>query len=388
MSDSKGNNNMTKGRKRNYHHAGSNTTKSKYQPKRGAPGILLTCDTGRDKKAKREGLQIMNYYYKQECCGGGKKEDDKMEEEEDTTNNTKDAKLSLEDELAELKKDAGEGNSKPKFDYGPFSEYETGCRGTIFLMCHLPDCSLVPIPKAKKEVIDGEGDAATSEEPDAKKVKTEEEPKGEDDKKEEEKETEETTPENDNHKTLWDPTLTVRRAMEDLQKESESGQRNFGVPGSRFVVRMIPMQATCFASIDEITVAFRALLDHWVLPRIPDKSVQKSYAIKFKKRHCSGLERDQVIDAIVGQVDIVTKGFENKEWKVDLGNPDYRIQVEVCKTLCGISVLKASAEDERMVKHNYNIVDMRAAAMAATQTGIDKKEGDGDNGDKKEEKEK
>lgn len=379
MSDSKtNNNNMTKGRKRNYHNTGAHNSKSKFQPKRGAPGILLTCDTGRDKKAKREGLQIMNYYYKQ-VCGGGKKDNKEKKEKEDNK------KLSLEDELAELKKDT----DKPKFDYGPFSEYETGCRGTVFLMCHLPDCNLVPIPKVKKE----EEDAKSEGGPDAKKAKTED-----DDKKEEEEKakTEDTKSEADDkketnsndNKQIWDPTVTVRRTLEDLHQESESKQRNFAIPGSRFVVRMIPMQVTCFASMEEITVAFRALLDHYILPQIPDKSVQKSYAIKFKKRNCCNVNRDQVIHGIVDQVDRVTKDFPNKEWKVDLGNPDYRIQVEVCKTLCGISMLEASGEDGRMVKHNYNVADMRATAMAATKsTGIDKKEGD-DVGEKEEEEKK
>ena len=67
----------TKGQKRQYHNSSGHSGKSKWQPKRGGPGIILTCETGRDFKAKREGLEILNYYYK---LTNGKKADTKEEE--------------------------------------------------------------------------------------------------------------------------------------------------------------------------------------------------------------------------------------------------------------------------------------------------------------------
>ena len=38
----------------------------KYQPKRGGPAMIITCETGRDGKAKREGMDMIRYYYNQQ----------------------------------------------------------------------------------------------------------------------------------------------------------------------------------------------------------------------------------------------------------------------------------------------------------------------------------
>ena len=33
------------------------------RPRRGSPGVLLTCETGREQKCQREGLEILNHYH-------------------------------------------------------------------------------------------------------------------------------------------------------------------------------------------------------------------------------------------------------------------------------------------------------------------------------------
>jgi len=163
-----------------------------------------------------------------------------------------------------------------------------------------------------------------------------------------------TNPEGKSQK--WDPVLAVRQIMEDVCQDANgrtsSGGKQSNVPGSRFVRRMVPIQATCFASIEEITATFRALLDHLILPKEEDEKAIKSFGIKFKKQNCGNVTKDQVIHAIVGQLDVATKDKFGEEWKVDLDNPDYRIQVEICKTLCGMSILKASQEDAFMSSRN------------------------------------
>jgi tRNA acetyltransferase TAN1 len=347
----------SKGKKRQYHNSsGNQANKNKWQPKRGGPGVILTCDTGRDSKAKREGMEILNYYYKL-----SQKEDPKAEEEAEDENK----QVSLEDELAQLKSD---NNSHKGKDHGPFGVYDAGCRGNVILMCTLPNSALVPIVPAKKEKPEEEG------EPDAKKSKTEEP----------------IPPPLPIINNCWDPTEAVRQIMNEIHKEStDPDYHNPQVPGSRFVTRIIPLQATCFASMEEINLTFRALMDHYILPKLAQQQPQDkttTFAIKFKKRNCGHITRDQLIQGIVAQLDEATHG---KEWKVNLDQPDYRIQVEICKTLCGISVLHATHED--MVKHNFNLADLRANAgttkSTADSSGKSKKENDQpkkDDGDEEE----
>lgn len=71
-----------------------------------------------------------------------------------------------------------------------------------------------------------------------------------------------------------------------------------------------------------------------------------SFKIDIKRRLCSHLTRDQVIEAITP---ILLGSDNNKEedaekkygckFSVKLTDPDFAIRIEVIKTLCGISIL-------------------------------------------------
>lgn len=73
-----------------------------------------------------------------------------------------------------------------------------------------------------------------------------------------------------------------------------------------------------------------------------------SFKIDIKRRLCSHLTRDQVIEAITPTL----LGSENNDkeegdpekkfgckFSVKLSDPDFAIRIEVIKTLCGISIL-------------------------------------------------
>merc|ERR1719232_55173 len=102
-------------RKRNNHSGALTATK----PKRGSPGFLLTCETGREVKCQREGIELLLYYYN---SGGMELDHDCIEEK---------ATLSLDEEISMLKKKKYSCSSDEK---NPFTLYETGCRGIVFLM--------------------------------------------------------------------------------------------------------------------------------------------------------------------------------------------------------------------------------------------------------------
>jgi len=323
-----------------------------HRPKRGAPGMLLTCETGRERKCQREVLEILNHYLTTSEIaassdrGSGR---DQVEEVDDGT-----TALSLEEELKLLKSKKGQSGSSA------FGVYETSCRGTIFVLCTLSNCNLIPTIQTEymlskknttgeisisgsKIISDHNSDNIGNDVGNAsnKKIKSER-VAGETGKKYEAPSMSLTTDRKKNaadreiQKTPpWDPISTVRTIMSDIDDDS-----NKSAPRSRFVTRMIPIQATCFASSEEIQLTCVELLKRYM------SLTTKTFAIVFKRRNCSNLNRNLVIK-IVGE--IMSKQFP--DCKVHLDKPDATILVEVCGTLCGMSVVK-NLQDYR----NFNLM--------------------------------
>ena len=209
--------------------------------------------------------------------------------------------LSLEEELAMLRKGAmaeevltyeqgskrqrtaGGGYTKKSSMKSPFSIYDTGMRGMVCILCNLPDSEMIPYDeilaeiKAAKEndekeaatADDGgggggggtkEGDAS-NEAPKAN-VSTSTTSEAAKDSSNEKKDTD---------KVLWDPVETVRCILRDGKsaaakddgesnkdegsedrKEDTSGENQLASasppPGSRFILRIVPFQATVSSS--------------------------------------------------------------------------------------------------------------------------------------------
>jgi len=403
-------------------HSKARTARSK-NPPRGGPGILVISETGREIKCQREALEIIrHYFYKQQGVHAPssalandppnhnhqQKEGTNLNESKEVASSNVNVCLSLEEEIAMLQKGAsadavlaGSSDSKSK---APFRVYDTGCKGTVFIMCTIPNCELMEttISTAKaKHVDDANNDAcedtadknggdktdggmdkdknASPQDSDvnetsstmkrkqdgevlststdlpsdniqlkAKKQKIDGDGNGNDEKK-------------------WDPIATVQSIFKDIREQ------NTEAPRSRFVNRMVPMQATCFASMEEIEVNVRELIKTFLLPRGIDHAHQRehdkniaddkgddnlpSFKIEFKHRNCTHIRRDLVVESIAGIIQDLTKEYWNnvckdgasseetmeekkKElFRVDLTNPQYTIIIEICRTLCGMSVV-------------------------------------------------
>lgn len=269
-------------------------------PRRGGPAILFTCDQGRERKCEREGKEMLKYYWE-------------SQDEHKAQIGVGTKSSNLDDELATLRARTDEKS-------GPFRVFETGCRGTVVLMCALPNCNIIPRLTKERE----------TSEPSAKKLRLD-----------------------GKHLSMsppWDPIRTVHAVVKDLVDSNESGAR---APGSRFVSRMIPVQATCYASLTEIQEVVDLLLDR-LLPTLAPLSAEqtpRSFGITFKRRNCSMLQRNTVIEAIAGLV------VRRTSWSVKLREPDFTVMIEVCKTLCGISILPSSCQT---VAPNFNIATLRA----------------------------
>jgi tRNA(Ser,Leu) C12 N-acetylase TAN1 len=82
-----------------------------------------------------------------------------------------------------------------------------------------------------------------------------------------------------------------------------------------------------------------------------------SFKIDIKRRLCSHLTRDQVIEAVTPI--LLGSGEEGPEKKygckfsVNLSDPDFAIRIEIIKTLCGVSILPR----EQWYK-NFNVAEL------------------------------
>ena len=139
----------------------------------------------------------------------------------------------------------------------------------------------------------------------------------------------------------------VDRVVEDMKK----GRRG-SYPSSRFTTRMIPIQATCFAGLEEIQYAVESLVSSIILSITNSEAASSStdgehpkkkkgtttFAIQTKRRICGHLKREQIIEAVGQQV-----AKSAPDWTVNLSEPDYTVIVEICKNLAGISVVPSSS---------------------------------------------
>jgi tRNA acetyltransferase TAN1 len=343
------------GRKR-YLERSQKSRRIQRNPPRGAPGILMTCETSRERKCQQEGLEILRYYWDSLVKVAGV-----AEAESESAPAESEKPQSLEEEIEALKK----ANRKPAAD-DPFGVYETGCRGTVFVLCTLPGCPLIPPIQPTR--IDGTlhlKKGAGNEEGDvpAKKQRLEDGPTAQKD------DTEEETPvvHSSIANPVWDPLGSVRSIIQDLERSvsSPNTASQSGIPSSRFVTRMIPIQATCFASLEEIQQTVRALLDQ-VLEALPAKSTETStspptFCVQVKRRNCGHVTRDQIIDTVGGVVEEATKA---EPWKVNLRQPDYTVWVEICKTLTGVSIFPSSVQN---MSRNFNLAEIRERVGVAAE---------------------
>jgi tRNA(Ser,Leu) C12 N-acetylase TAN1 len=301
------------GKKRRFHY--NNTVRN--PPKRGAKGILLTCEAGRENKCKREGLEILKYDW--ETTQG----------DHSTLQRKESKKLTLDEEIAVL-------NDKSTIHHGsPFTVYETGCRGTVFIL-YTAGVSIPEEPTTTES-----NDSGTD--PISKRAKVENANETGNIKCNADK------PTSDDR---WDPVKFVVRVVEDMNNAKR-------YPSSRFITRIIPIQATSFSSIEDIKNIIGTLVRSIIDATKDVSTVKRTFAIIAKRRLCDHLSRDRIIEA-VGK----TVSETAAEWKVDLNKPDYRIIIEVCKNIAGASIVVAKEEPLK----NFNVAELREKLASSDKT--------------------
>lgn len=125
---------------------------------------------------------------------------------------------------------------------------------------------------------------------------------------------------------------------DELERAMESRETR-----GRHVLRMLPVDVVCFAGLDEIIDAAKGLVaKHF------SSEKEQTFAISFERRANNSVERGEVIKAIADMI-------KQPPNKVNLGNPDVTIMVEVIK---GVACLSVVRDYERLCKYNLRMVAM------------------------------
>nr|XP_043632066.1 THUMP domain-containing protein 1 [Erigeron canadensis] len=107
---------------------------------------------------------------------------------------------------------------------------------------------------------------------------------------------------------------------------------------ARFILRVLPIEVTCYASEEEISRAIKPLIAQYfpTEPETPSK-----FAVLCEARANSGLDRMKIINAVAKSVP--------EPHKVDLTNPEKTIVVQIAKTVCCVGVVEKYKE---LAKYN------------------------------------
>ena len=338
--------------------------------RRAAPGILWTCETGRERKCLHQGLEILQHYledHRTELGSSTSQETAKADDDDASEEATKKkTKLSFEEELALLKNpkspntSQNSNNTTTRLSDIPFQSYDTGCRGSVFVLCTMPGCSIVKPPphssKTTEEEKDDDKEAASVGDTDKDDTKTEQVST----------DLKQDNVQDDGALPPWDPVQTVSAVLLALRHDGKNTSSY--VPSSRFILRMIPIQATCFTGIDEIVFLVEGLVKRYMSAKGPNPKERPrnddthktatTFAVHVKKRHCTHIRTQTIIESIVKQIG------QSTNWKVDLKDPDATIWVEICQSICGISVLPSSLTK---TANNFNL---QAIAEKAREKGV------------------
>ncbi|XP_059476104.1 THUMP domain-containing protein 1 [Neocloeon triangulifer] len=133
-----------------------------------------------------------------------------------------------------------------------------------------------------------------------------------------------------------DPVLLAHTLLTDLKTS--------GIGRSRFLQRLLPVQVTCKANLDDISKAASPLFDKYFAEG------NKTFSIIYKCRNNSAMTRDPVIETLANLVSL-----KNASNHANLSQPQLVVLVEIIRGLCCISVLP-----EYLELAKYNLLEVVA----------------------------
>ncbi|XP_013784763.1 THUMP domain-containing protein 1-like [Limulus polyphemus] len=140
-----------------------------------------------------------------------------------------------------------------------------------------------------------------------------------------------------------DPCQLVSTILDDIRSTQKQK--------TRYLLRMIPVSATCKAFVENIKKSVSVVLDEYQdswRRHVGEDNSSPSFAIIFKARHNNSLSREEVIRAVLQ----VTK-VKKPDWQPDLKDPLLVILVEVVQSVCCLSILK-----NYFFFRKYNLIEL------------------------------
>nr|CAG4649787.1 EOG090X0GPG [Scapholeberis mucronata]SVE93962.1 EOG090X0GPG [Scapholeberis mucronata] len=131
--------------------------------------------------------------------------------------------------------------------------------------------------------------------------------------------------------TVKSPTEVVDAIIDEIEKKK--------LPSTKFLLRMLPIQATCKSSLEEILKSSDKLIEQM------GKSKTFSLIVKVRNHN---LKRDEIIGPVA---DMVKKAFP--DIKVDLDNPETSLIVEVLRGTTCLAVVSNYSQ-----RAKYNLVEI------------------------------
>lgn len=344
--------------------SGSDSSKSAIP--RGLPSILVSCDPTRELKCRREFLEILRHDWEittttavattttatsASCCSEPA---------------VLPPKLTLNQELEQIKR---QHNNNEETHDGPFTVYDTGCKGSVLIVCtgakpmvvlpprsskdtNLADPHKRPKPNADQGTVVDDS-TATSKLAVTTREFMERAAKDDDDHsppdatpmalapstgtttKQQPTRNETTTTV---VKVAWNPVDAVKRIVAEMVKPTST------YPDSRFCSKITPLQIIILADLDRIAQAVEQLIigqrylkQYSSAASIEgatnvDKVTTTTFAIRIHRRLGSDhITRNDIITKIAPLVP--------SHWQAQLTNPEIIIWIEIIKTMAGVSIL-------------------------------------------------
>jgi len=154
--------------------------------------------------------------------------------------------------------------------------------------------------------------------------------------------------------TVKNPSSLVHRIFEDVTVTKELK--------ARFLLRMVPIEVTCMARMDQIEGVCRSIFPKYFSGNFT------SFQIVYKSRYNGNIDRQEVIKVLAALVCEI-----NPLNVVDLTNPTYSIIVEIIKNIVCIGILK---DYNKFKKYNLHevVVDENEKKVDGAVEAVDPKQ--------------
>ncbi|WOL13671.1 hypothetical protein Cni_G22444 [Canna indica] len=129
------------------------------------------------------------------------------------------------------------------------------------------------------------------------------------------------------HKRVGDPSPV--EIVQHMMTKLASTRKHM----SRFILRVLPVELTCYASEQEIAKSIQPFIAQYFPNETP---TPRKFAVLYEARANTGIERMSIINTVAKSVP--------QPHKVDLKNPDKSIVIQIVKTICLVGVVEKYRE--------------------------------------------